>query len=104
LDKLHDPATLDALKMTLQKRKKKRLRERRQRALRKEALRESHIRRQQLHQNIDTWLKNMQELVEEAKRVNFCGQVWPANTPCCALPDFFHDCFLYCLKHKVTKT
>jgi hypothetical protein len=73
LDKLHDPATLDALKMTLQKRKKKRLRERRQHALRKEALRESHIRRQQLHQNIDTWLKNMQELVEEAKRVNFCG-------------------------------
>jgi len=68
LDNLHDPATLDALKMTLQKRKKKRLRERRQRALRKEALRESHIRRQQLHQNIDTWLKNMQELVEEAKR------------------------------------
>lgn len=68
LDNLHDPATLDALKMTLQKRKKKRLRERRQRALHKEALRESHIRRQQLHQNIDTWLKNMQELVEEAKR------------------------------------
>jgi len=73
LDSLHDPAALDALKMTLQKRKKKRLRERRQRTLRKEALRESHIRRQQLHQNIDTWLKNMQELVEEAKRVNFCG-------------------------------
>jgi len=73
LDNLHDPATLDALKMTLQKRKKKRLRERRQRVLRKEALRESYIRRQQLHQNIDTWLKNMQELVEEAKRVNFCG-------------------------------
>jgi hypothetical protein len=71
LDRLHHPATLDALKMTLQKRKKKRLRERRQRALQKEALRESYIRRQQLHQNIDTWLKNMQELVEEAKRVNF---------------------------------
>lgn len=68
LDKLHDPATLDALRMTLQKRKKKRLRERRQRALHKEALRESHIRRQHLHQNIDTWLKNMQEVVEEAKR------------------------------------
>jgi hypothetical protein len=73
LDKLHDPATLDALRMTLQKRKKKRLRERRQRALHKEALRESHIRRQHLHQNIDTWLKNMQEVVEEAKRVNFKG-------------------------------
>jgi hypothetical protein len=73
LDKLHNPATLDALKMTLQKRKRKRLRERRQRALRKETLRESYIRRQNLHQKIDTWLKNMQEVVEEAKRVNLSG-------------------------------
>jgi hypothetical protein len=70
LDKLHDPATLDALRLTLLKRSKKRMRQRRQRAAHKEAVRESRTRRQQLHKKIDTWLKNMQEVVEDAKRVS----------------------------------
>jgi hypothetical protein len=73
VDKLCDPATLDALRITLLKRSKKRQRERRQLALHQEAVRESRSRRQHLHQNIDTWLKNMQEVVEEAKRVSPSG-------------------------------
>lgn len=68
LDKLHNPATLDALRLTLLKRSNKRLRQRRQRIAQKEAVRESRTRRQQLHKKIDTWLKNMQEVVEDAKR------------------------------------
>ncbi|PNF28942.1 hypothetical protein B7P43_G15266 [Cryptotermes secundus] len=68
LDKLHNPETLDALRLTLLKRSKKRLRQRRQRAAHKEAVRQSHTRRQQLHKKIDTWLENMQEVVEDAKR------------------------------------
>jgi hypothetical protein len=73
LDKLHDPATLDALRLTLLKRSKKRLRQRRQRIAHREAVRTSSTRRQQLHKKIDTWLKNMQEVVEDAKRVSPCG-------------------------------
>jgi hypothetical protein len=73
LDKLHDPATLDALRLTLMKRRKKRLRQRRQRIAQREAVRESNTRRQQLHKKIDTWLKNMQEVVEDAKRVSTSG-------------------------------
>jgi hypothetical protein len=73
LDKLHNPETLDALRLTLLKRSKKRLRQRRRRTARKEAVRESHTRRQQLHKKIDTWLKNMQEVVEDAKRVRSSG-------------------------------
>jgi hypothetical protein len=73
MDKLHNPGTLDAVRLTLLKRSKKRLRQRRQRTAHKEAVRESHTRRQQLHKIIDTWLKNMQEVVEDAKRVRSSG-------------------------------
>lgn len=73
MDKLHNPETLDALRLTLLKRSKKRLRQRRQRTAHKEAVRESRTRRQQLHKKIDTWLKNMQEVVEDAKRVSSSG-------------------------------
>jgi hypothetical protein len=73
LDKLHNPATLDALRLTLLKRSKKRVRQRRQRIAHKEAVRESRTRRQQLHKKIYTWLKNMQEVVEDAKRVSSSG-------------------------------
>jgi indole-3-glycerol phosphate synthase len=88
LDTLCDPASLDALKIKLLKRSKKRQRERRRRALHQEAVKESHTRRQHLHQNIDTWLKNMQEVVEEAKRVSPNGSVIGKQYPCFALPSF----------------
>jgi indole-3-glycerol phosphate synthase len=85
---LCDHATLDALRITVLKRSKKRQRQRRQRALHQEAVKESHTRRQHLHQNIDTWLKNMQEVVEEAKRVSPNGSVTGKQYPCFALPSF----------------
>ncbi|XP_021913425.1 programmed cell death protein 7-like isoform X1 [Zootermopsis nevadensis] len=68
LDTLCDSESVDALRINLLKRSKKRQRERRRRALHREAAKESRARRQHLHRHIDTWLKNMQEVVEEAKR------------------------------------
>ncbi|XP_069694214.1 programmed cell death protein 7 [Periplaneta americana] len=68
LDKLNEPTALYALKTTLQKRSKKRRRQKVQCALHQEKTKEFKVRQQQLHQNIDTWLKNMQEVVENIKR------------------------------------
>jgi hypothetical protein len=87
LDTLYDPTTLNALRITLLKRSKKRLRDRRQHVLHHETVRESHTRRQHLHQNIDTWLKNMQHVVEEAKRVSLGGSVICKHDSC-SVPHF----------------
>lgn len=68
LDTLAEPTILHDLKTVLEKRSKKRQRQKVQRALHQEKMKESKAIQQQLHQSIDTWLKNMQEVVENTKR------------------------------------
>nr|CAD7437827.1 unnamed protein product [Timema bartmani] len=68
LDKLSVPGVLDDLKVALIKRSKKRTYQKRRRARVKEEVAESHSKRQQLDIAINTWLEDMQESVEKAKR------------------------------------
>ncbi|KAJ9574529.1 hypothetical protein L9F63_008302, partial [Diploptera punctata] len=68
LERLNNPGTVDHLKKLLMKQTKKRKREKRKRSERQEMLADCHVKRQRLDKTIDNWLKDMQDVVERAKR------------------------------------
>nr|CAD7423521.1 unnamed protein product [Timema monikensis] len=68
LDKLSAPGVMDDLEVAIVKRSKKRAYQKRRRARVKEEVAECHSKRQQLDIAINTWLEDMQESVEKAKR------------------------------------
>lgn len=59
-----------ALKRTMDKRKKKRLRVKKKNEFWKQKLNEGYENRNKLHKSIDEWLRSMKEEAEKAKMVN----------------------------------
>lgn len=68
LGRLNKPETLGTLRKLLMKQSKKRKREKRKHAERQEMLADCRVKRQHLDKSIDNWLKDMQDVVERAKR------------------------------------
>ena len=73
MERLNNPESLGTLKKLLLKQTKKRRRQKRKREEYQEMKADYRIRRQHIDKSIDNWLKDMQDVVERAKRV--CNNV-----------------------------
>ncbi|KAJ8917983.1 hypothetical protein NQ315_011436 [Exocentrus adspersus] len=67
MSKFESGDAISALKRSLDKRKKKRLRERKRKLFYKQELHDKYENRKKLHKSIDEWLRNMKEEADKAK-------------------------------------